>query len=285
MGRIVYVNGEFVAEEDATVSIFDRGYLFGDGVYEVVPVIGGKMIDREPFLARLNRSLGELGIDWPCSKADYVDFHKELISRNEIDEGLIYSQVTRGVAERSFEFPSNTKPAVIAFTQVKALVNNPAATSGVAVATVEDIRWRRRDIKSIALLGQVLAKQQAAEKSAYEAWMVEDGHVTEGSSSTAYIVKDGKVITRPLSRDVLSGIRRTVLLKLASEHQIQIEERLFSVAEALDADEAFLTSASTFVLPIVEIDGQKIGNGAPGPLSKRMREIYIAAGMAEAGLQ
>jgi D-alanine transaminase len=284
MGRIVYVNGEFVPEEEARVSIFDRGYLFGDGVYEVVPVIGGKMIDKAPFLARLGRSLGELGIDWPCSEDEYVAFHEELISRNSITEGLVYSQVTRGVAERDFSFPKDVRPAVMAFTQVKKLLDNPLAETGVKVATVDDIRWKRRDVKSIALLGQVLAKQQAAEAGAYEAWMVEDGKVTEGSSSSAYIVKDGVVITRPLSRDILPGIRRKVLLELAAQHQVRIEERPFSVDEAKAADEAFLTSASTMVLPIVEIDGEMVGDGTPGPVARQMRALYMEAGKAEAGL-
>ncbi len=284
VSRIVYVNGEFVPEEEARVSIFDRGYLFGDGVYEVVPVIGGKLIDKAPFLARLGRSLGELGIGWPCSEDDYAAFHDELIARNSIDEGLVYSQVTRGVAERDFAFPKDAPPAVMAFTQKKKLLDNPLAETGVKVATVEDIRWKRRDVKSIALLGQVMAKQQAAETGAFEAWMVEDGNVTEGSSSSAYIVRDGVLITRPLSRDILPGIRRKVILELAAKHQVRIEERAFSVDEALAADEAFLTSASTFVLPIVEIDGQPIGDGMPGPVARQMRALYIAAGKAEAGM-
>ncbi len=188
------------------------------------------------------------------------------------------------MAERDFAFPKDAKPAVMAFTQVKKLLDNPLAETGVKVVTVEDIRWKRRDVKSIALLGQVMAKQQAAEKGAYEAWMVEDGKVTEGSSSSAYIVKDGVVITRPLSRDILPGIRRKVVLELAAQHQVRIEERPFSVEEALAADEAFLTAASTFVLPIVEIDGHSIGDGSPGPIARQMRQLYIAAGKAEAGL-
>ena len=216
MGRIVYVNGEFVPEEEAKVSIFDRGYVFGDGVYEVVPVIGGKLIDKAPFLERLAYSLGKLSIAMPCSPDDYVAFHEELIARNELEEGVIYSQVTRGVAERDFAFPKDVAPAVMAFTQEKNLLNNPMAVSGVKVATVEDLRWKNRDIKSIALLAQVLAKQAAAEKGAFEAWMVEDDLVTEGSSSTSYIVKNGKVITRPLSREVLPGIRRKVAWRRCS---------------------------------------------------------------------
>ena len=284
MGRIVYVNGAFVDESDAQVSIFDRGYLFGDGAYEVVPVCGGRLIDRAPFIARLGRSLGELQIAWPCTPEDYIAFHDELIRRNHLAEGMIYSQVTRGVADRDFAFPRGVKPAVIAFTQAKAIIANPLAETGVRVVTVEDIRWKRRDIKAIALLGQVLAKQQAAEAGAFEGWMVEDGMITEGTSSTAYIVKDGVVVTRPLSRAILPGIRRRVLIELGRRHGVAIAERPFTLAEALGADEAMLTSASNFVLPVVAIDGKLIGTGKPGPVARHLRDIYIAAALAEAGI-
>ena len=284
MSRIVYVNGEFVPEEEAKVSIFDRGYVFGDGVYEVVPVIGGKMIDKAPFLERLAYSLGKLQIAMPCTPEEYEAFHNELIDRNGLEEGVIYSQVTRGVAERDFAFPRDVAPSVMAFTQKKNLLNNPMAETGVKVVTVEDLRWKNRDIKSIALLAQVLAKQQAAEKGAFEAWMTEGDVVTEGSSSTAYIVKGNTIVTRPLSREILPGIRRKVLLRLAEEHQIHIEERPFTVAEALQVDEAFLSSASTFVMPIIEVDGKAIGSGKPGPLARRMREIYLDAARREAGI-
>ncbi|MET0483500.1 MAG: D-amino-acid transaminase [Aestuariivirgaceae bacterium] len=285
MSRIVYLNGAFVDEADARVSIFDRGYLFGDGVYEVVPVCAGRLIDQAPFIARLDRSLRELEIAWPCAPDDYVAFHNELIRRNDLVEGMVYSQVTRGVADRDFAFPKGIAPAVIAFTQRKAIIANPLAETGVKVVTVEDIRWQRRDIKSIALLGQVLSKQQAAEQGAFEGWMVEDGMVTEGTSSTAYIVKDGVIVTRPLSRAILPGIRRRVLLELGPRHGLAVDERPFSVAEALAADEAMLTSASNFVLPVVAIDGQPVGTGKPGPVARRLREIYIAAALAEAGVR
>jgi D-alanine transaminase len=284
MGRIVYVNGAFVAEEEARISIFDRGYLFADGVYEVVPVCAGRLIDQAPFIARLDRSLRELEIAWPCAPDDYVAFHNELIRRNDLTEGMVYSQVTRGVADRDFAFPKNVSPAVVAFTQKKAIIANPLAETGVKVVTVEDIRWKRRDIKSIALLGQVLSKQQAAEQGAFEGWMVEDGMVTEGTSSTAYIVKDGVIVTRPLSRAILPGIRRRVLIELGPRHGLKIDQRPFTVEEALAADEAMLTSASNFVLPVVAIDGKPIGTGKPGPVARRLREIYIAAALAEAGV-
>jgi D-alanine transaminase len=285
MSRTVYVNGEFLAENDAKVSIFDRGYLFADGVYEVVPVCAGRLIDQAPFIARLDRSLRELSIAWPCSPEDYVGFHDELIRRNDLVEGMIYSQITRGVADRDFAFPKGIEPAVVAFTQRKAIIANPLAETGVKVVTVQDIRWQRRDIKSIALLGQVLSKQQAAEQGAFEGWMVEDGIVTEGTSSTAYIVRDGVIVTRPLSRAILPGIRRRVLLELAPHHGLAIDERPFTVAEALAADEAMLTSASNFVLPVVAIDGKPVGTGKPGPVARQLRQIYIATALAEAGIR
>jgi D-alanine transaminase len=285
MSRTVFVNGEYKPEGEAMVSIFDRGFVFGDGIYEVVPVIGGKMVDKAPFLERLKRSLGELRIEMPMSEDDFVAMHEKLIELNGIDEGGVYSQITRGVADRDFAFPAaGTKPSVAAFTMKKQLLDNANARTGVKVVTVEDIRWKRRDIKSIALLGQVMAKQAAVEKGAFEGWMVEDGHVTEGTSSTAYIVKDGTIITRPLSNEILPGIRRKVIKQLCADKGVKLEERLFTVEEALAADEAFLSSATTLVMPIVEIDGKQIGGGQPGPVARQMRDYYIAAIKEEAGL-
>ena len=284
MTRTVFVNGQYVPEDQAQVSIFDRGFVFGDGIYEVVPVIGGKMVDKTPFLERLKRSLGELRIDMPMSEADYLAMHEKLIELNGIDEGGVYSQITRGAADRDFAFPKAATPSVAAFTMKKQLLDNPNATTGVKVVTVEDIRWKRRDIKSVALLGQVMAKQEAVEKGGFEGWMVEDGFVTEGTSSTAYIVKDDTIITRPLSNSILPGIRRKVLLQLCAKHNVKLEERLFTVEEALDADEAFLSSATTLVMPIVDIDGTMIGGGQPGPMARKMREAYIAEIKAEAGI-
>ncbi|MGB5212114.1 MAG: D-amino-acid transaminase [Anderseniella sp.] len=284
MTRTVFVNGQYVPEDQAQVSIFDRGFVFGDGIYEVVPVIGGRMVDKAPFLERLKRSLGELRIEMPMSDADYLAMHEKLIELNGIDEGGVYSQITRGAADRDFAFPKAATPSVAAFTMKKQLLDNPNATTGVKVVTVEDIRWKRRDIKSVALLGQVMAKQEAVEKGGFEGWMVEDGFVTEGTSSTAYIVKDDTIITRPLSNSILPGIRRKVLLQLCARHNVKLEERLFTVEEALDADEAFLSSATTLVMPIVDIDGTMIGGGQPGPMARKMREAYIAEIKAEAGI-
>ena len=275
MGRTVYLNGDYLPEGEAKVSIFDRGYLFGDGIYEVVPVIEGMILDKAPFIERFDSSLSKLDIAWPCTKDELCEMLDALAEKNNLSEGVIYMQVTRGVADRDFHYPANTPTTLMAFTQAKNLLANPAAEKGVKVVSVEDIRWKRRDVKSIALLAQCVAKQAAVEQGAAEGWMTEDGYVTEGTSSSAYIVKDGVIITRPLSTEILPGIRRKVLLKLAQHHQVRVEERKFTIEEALNADEAFLTSASTFVLPIVELDGQQIGDGTPGPVARRMREIYL----------
>jgi D-alanine transaminase len=198
-----------------------------------------------------------------------------MVKRNNLAEGWIYMQITRGSADRDFKFPKGVKPTLIAFTQAKKLVDNPDAVRGVGVITIPDIRWARRDIKTVNLLAPVLGKQAAYEAGAFEAWMVEDGKVTEGTSSNAYIVKDGKVVTRGLSNNILAGCTRRALFRLAKEHGVTIEERPFTAEEAYAADEAFLTSASNFVLPIVEIDGKRVGGGQPGPLTRRLREMFL----------
>lgn len=282
MSRIVYVNGEYAEEEAAKISIFDRGFIFGDGVYEVVPVISGKLVDREYFLERLDRSLSELSITWPCSQREYIDIMQDLIARNELIEGIVYSQVTRGIADRDFVFPKDTAPSLVAFTSNMDLLNNPLAESGIAVATSEDLRWKRRDIKSVNLLGQCLAKQDAHNQGANEGWMVEDGFVTEGVSSSAYIVKDNKIITRPLSNLILPGIRRRTLMEIAEREGIEIEQRLFTIEEALQADEAFISSATTITLGVVSIDDQPIADGKPGQITKKLRALYIERLLEEA---
>jgi D-alanine transaminase len=275
MSRIVYVNGDYVPENEGKVSIFDRGFLFADGVYEVTPVVNGKLVDYDPHMERLDRSLGELQMAWPCTRGELTTVHTELIKRNTLTEGIIYMQVTRGVADRMFNFPKDIKSSLVAFPQVMKLVDNVNATKGVSVITTPDIRWLRRDIKSVMLLAPVLGKQAAYEKGANEAWMVEDGKITEGTSSNAYIVKDGKIITRPLSNRILAGCTRRALFRLAKEHHVEIEERLFTPDEAYAADEAFLTSASQFVMPITEIDGKRVGGGQPGPVTRKLREIFL----------
>jgi D-alanine transaminase len=275
MTRTVYVNGSYLPEEQGKISIFDRGFLFADGIYEVTAVVNGKLVDYDPHMERLERSLHEIRMDWPCSKEELKAMHLDMVKRNNLAEGWVYMQITRGAADRDFKFPKGVKPTLIAFTQAKKLVDNPDAVKGVGVITVPDIRWARRDIKSVMLLAPVLGKQAAYEAGAFEAWMIEDGKITEGTSSNAYIVKDGKVITRGLSNNILAGCTRRSLFRLAKEHGVEIEERLFTAEEAYGADEAFLTSASNFVMPIVEIDGKRIGGGQPGPTTRKLREIFL----------
>ena len=282
MSRTVYVNGMFVPEEQAKISVFDRGFIFGDGVYEVVPVISGKLVDKQYFLERLDRSLDELSIAWPCTKQEYMEVMEQLVERNHLTEGIVYSQVTRGIADRDFPFPENVSPSFVAFTSSMELLDNPLVKSGIHVITTPDLRWRRRDIKSVNLLGQVLAKQDAITRGGHEGWMVEDRIVTEGVSSSAYIVKNATIITRPLSNVILPGIRRRTLLEIASNVGIDVEERIFTIEEALAADEAFISSATTMTLGVVSIDGHQIGNGTPGPVTIRLRELYKARVLKEA---
>lgn len=282
LNRIVYVNGEFVEEENAVISIFDRGFIFGDGVYEVVPVINGKLVDKQYFLERLDRSLSELSIPWPCSQAEYMNVMRQLIEKNNLSEGIVYSQVTRGAADRDFPFPEDIESSFVAFTSVMELLNNSDIDTGIPVVTTPDLRWKRRDIKSVNLLGQVLAKQDAVSKNGKEGWMVEDGVITEGVSSSAYIIKDKVLITRPLSNSILPGIRRRTLLEIARGAGIEVDERTFTVEEALAADEAFISSATTMALAVVSIDGQTIGNGKPGPITQQLRELYQERVLAEA---
>ncbi len=279
MSRTVYVNGEYLPEENATVSIFDRSFLMADGVYEVTSVLGGKLIDFDGHLARLERSLVELDMQKPEAFDDLLEIHRELVRANGIDEGLIYLQVSRGSAgDRDFAFPDPdvVKPTLVLFTQSKpGLADSPAAKKGIKVISIEDIRWGRRDIKTVQLLYPSMGKMMAKKAGCDDAWLVEDGHVTEGTSNNAYIVKGGKIITRQLSSDILHGITRAAVLRMAREAQMAVEERAFTIDEAKAADEAFVTSASTFVFPVVEIDGVTLGDGAPGPVAKRLREIYL----------
>ncbi|MDG2250317.1 MAG: D-amino-acid transaminase [Gammaproteobacteria bacterium] len=282
LNRIVYVNGDYVKEENAVISVFDRGFIFGDGIYEVVPVINGKLVDKQYFLERLERSLDELSIAWPCCKEDYMAVMNQLIIKNNLQEGIVYSQVTRGVADRDFPFPDDTDSSFIAFTSVMNILNSPDIKTGISVITTADLRWKRRDIKSVNLLGQVLAKQDAISKNAIEGWMVEDGNVTEGVSSSAYIVKDNSLITRPLSNSILPGIRRRTLLEISKTAGIDVNERLFTVEEAKAADEAFISSATTMALAVISIDGHKIGNGKPGPITQQLRALYQERMLKEA---
>ncbi|MDU0955800.1 MAG: D-amino-acid transaminase [Bradyrhizobium sp.] len=278
MEPIAYVNGAFVPLSEAKVSILDRGFLFADGIYEVAAVLDGKLVDSAAHLARLERSVGEIGLALPESLARIEELQKELVARNQLDQGMVYLQVTRGADKgRDFPFPKgDVRPTLVMFVTAKTIVDAPSAKAGIAVITVPDIRWERRDIKSVALLAQVLAKQAAAAAGASEAWMVEDGHVTEGGSSTAFILtRDDVIVTRPNSNAILPGCTRKAVVKLAEERQLKVEERLFTVAEALAAKEAFITSASSFVQPVVSIDGKPVGDGKVGPVATRLREIYV----------
>ncbi len=276
MSRTVFVNGEYLPEEEAKVSIFDRGFLFADGVYEVTSVIGGKLLDFAGHAKRLARSLSELEMDSPVTEDELLAIHRELVSVNEIDEGLVYLQITRGAADRDFAYPKDTAPTIVLFTQAKpGLRDNPAASVGLKVISIEDQRWARRDIKTVQLLYPSMGKMAAKKAGADDAWLVEDGHVTEGTSNNAYIVKGGKIITRELSSDILHGITRAAVLRFAKEAQMVVEERPFTIEEAKQADEAFITSASTFVMPVVSIDETPLGDGAPGPVARRLREIYL----------
>ncbi|PPR71520.1 MAG: D-alanine aminotransferase [Alphaproteobacteria bacterium MarineAlpha3_Bin2] len=276
MSRIVYINGEYVPENEAKVSIMDRGYLFADGVYEVSAVINGKMVDNDRHLLRLERSLGELDMKSPLPVDEIEKIQIELIERNGLQEGIIYLQITRGVAERDFLWPEDISPILTMFTQEKKLLQPPLAGKGASIITVPDIRWQRRDIKSVALLAQAMAKHAARKAGADDAWMVDNGYVTEGTSTNAFIVTmDGTLVTRDLTNKILHGVTRRAVLRLAEEAQLPIEERPFKPEEAYDAVEAFATGSSFFVLPVVEIDGHVLSNRVPGPLTNRLRELYI----------
>ncbi len=286
MTRTVYVNGEYLPETEAKVSIFDRGFLMADAVYEVTSVLGGKLIDFDGHAVRLERSLNELDMPHPISKDDLLEVHRELVRLNDIEEGMIYLQISRGAPnDRDFVFPDPevTKPTIVLFTQNKpGLASSPMAQKGMKVISIEDVRWGRRDIKTVQLLYPSMGKMMAKKAGCDDAWMVEDGFVTEGTSNNAYIIKGNKIITRALSNDILHGITRAAVLRFAREAQMEVEERNFTIAEAQDADEAFITSASTFVMPVVEIDGAAIGTGSVGPMATRLREIYLDESMKSA---
>jgi len=277
MSRTVYVNGDYLPEEEAKVSVFDRGFLFADGVYEVTSVLGGRLIDFEGHARRLQRSLAELEMKAPVEADELLEIHRELVTRNGIEDGLIYLQVTRGAADRDFAYPAaDTEPTLVLFTQAKpGLADSPAAKTGIKVISIPDRRWGRRDIKTVQLLYPSMGKMMAKAAGCDDAWMVEDGQVTEGTSNNAYIVKGNAIITRHLGTEILHGITRAAVLRFAREAQMQVEERPFTIEEAQGADEAFITSASAFVMPVVEIDGTAIGDGRPGTVTARLREVYL----------
>jgi D-alanine transaminase len=277
--RTVYVNGNWVPEDRATVSVFDRGFLMADGVYEVTTVIDGRLIDSAGHMPRLDRSLGELDMASPATAKDLLALHREIVARNGVQHGRVYLQVTRGdPGDRDFLFPDPqvTPPTLVLFTQTTGRPEDSAdAQRGLKVISIPDIRWQRRDIKTVQLLYPSMGKMMAKKAGADDAWFVEEGFVTEGTSNNAWIVKGGKLITRGLSNEILHGITRAAVMRYAAEAQMEVEERSFTLAEAQAADEAFVTSASAFVMPVVEIDGAKLGGGTPGRVATRLREIYL----------
>lgn len=276
MSRTVYANGEFLPEADARISVFDRGFLFADGIYEVSSVVDGRLVDNAAHLARMRRSMRELDMPSPATDEEVVAIQQALIERNQLTEGVVYLQVTRGAADRDFAYPADARPSLVMFTQARAIVDSPAAARGISVISLPDIRWQRRDIKTVGLLAASMAKQAAVTAGADDAWMVENGLVTEGSSNNAYIVSPaGELITRHLSNEILHGITRAAVLRLSNEEQVPVQERAFSLEEAYAASEAFITSASTFVMPVVSIDGNTIGDGKPGPVARKLRQLYI----------
>ena len=283
MSRIVYVIGEYLPEEEAKMSVFDRGFLMGAGVYQVSSVLDGKLIDNAAHIARLERSLSELKMDWPCTKEELLEIQREIIRRNQVTEGAVSWQITRGAADRDFVFPKGAKSSLVMLSQSKKIVDVPTAKTGISVITVPDIRWHRRDIKTVQLLASSMAKMAAIDAGANDAWQVENGFVTEGSSNNAFIVtQDGTLITRNLSNDILHGITRRVILDLAEKEKLTVEIRPFTQQEAYEATEAFITSASSFVMPVVKIDDHKIGTGVPGPIALKLRKMYIEAAKASA---
>ena len=277
MGRYAYVNGRYVEHREASVHIEDRGYQLADGVYEVVGVRDGKLIDEGPHIDRLDRSLKELRIGWPVSRNTLGFIIRELMRRNRLRDGLVYMQVTRGVARRDHAFPTKpVKPALVVTTKATRHIEADAGP-GIAVRSMPDIRWERCDIKTVALLPNVLAKQAARESGAYEAWLIDgEGQITEDASTNAWIVTpEGELITRQTDNGILAGITRQTLKALASKLQLKLVERPFTLAEARRAKEAFITSATSFVTPVVKIDGEVVGDGKPGLAARRLREEYI----------
>lgn len=286
MSRTVYINGQYLPADEAKVSVFDRGFLFADAVYEVTAVVNGQVIEFDGHLARLHRSCQELELTLPVSDVELRAIHDELITRNRLWEGGIYLQLSRGNAgDRDFNFPEeDVASTLVLFTQARAVVNHPMAETGIRVITCPDIRWHRRDIKTVQLLAPCLAKAMAHAQGADDAFLVENGFITEGSSCNCYIVTaDNVVVTRPRSHDILHGITRHALLQLAAQYDIHLEERPFTPEEAREAQEVFISSATTFVWPVISVDGQLIGDGTPGPLTRRLRQIYLENVVRQAG--
>ncbi len=277
MSRIAYVNGRYLPLAEAKVHIEDRGYQFSDGVYEVIAVQSGRLVDLDPHLDRLWRSLAEIELAPPMSRRALVSVMREMVRRNGLAEGILYLQVTRGAARREHGFPNPAPRPALTMTVRRSRPPSAAQfADGVTVITIPDIRWKRRDIKSISLLPNILGKEQAHRAGAFEAWMVDpDGTVTEGTSTNAWIVTmEGALVTRPLGPEILPGVTRAGILALARKSGLRVEERSFTVAEAKRAREAFITSTTSWALPVVSIDGEPVGNGHPGSVCASLREAY-----------
>ena len=280
----VFLNGEFIDKDSAKISIFDRGFIFGDGIYEVVPVINSIIVEKDGFWDRFQRSLNEISLNLPYTNDEFESILNNLIEINSLKEGGLYIQITRGVAPRDFSFVKGVKPTIMAFAFSDSVLEHPAAKSGITIISTPDIRWKRRDIKSISLLGQCYAKNQATIAGAYECFMVEDGYVTEAGSSSAFIIKDRTLITKPLSNEILPGIRRNRLLNLAKQIGLQIQERKFSMDEVYNADECFISAATIILLPVIKADGKAINGGKIGEYTTKLRELYKRALKLEANI-
>ena len=276
MTRIVYLNGDYMPDHEAKISIFDRAVNFGDAIYDVAGVLDGKLIDFAHHMQRYFSSLQKLSIESPLKQDEILQAFRRLVELNHVDEGLVYMQVTRGVAERDFVWPQGIKPNIFMFTQVKQADENNAGRDGIRLASAPDIRWARRDIKSVNLLGQVLAKQAAHEAGAYEALLVDsDGYVTECGSTSFFMVRGNEILTRPLTNDILPGVTRRAIIALCASNDLKLNETRFTLQQALDADEAFISGASSYILPVIDIDGHELSGGKPGGLTRQLREIYL----------
>lgn len=282
--RTVYVNGNYVPENEAKVSVFDRGFLFGDGIYEVASVLGGKLIDFPAHIARLHRSAGELGMRIDVSDDELLAIHRELVARNDVEEGVVYLQMTRGAIDRDFLFDTDKlTPTLVLFTQTRPLIDTAVAKNGMKIVSIPDLRWGRCDIKTVQLLYPSLGKMEAKSRGADDAWMVRDGVVTEGTSNNAFIItRDGTIVTRPLSNSILPGITRAALMAYSEANGTKVEEREFTIEEARDAAEAFISSASVFVGPVISIDGVELSGGKPGPVTLGLRKTYIEESLKRA---
>ena len=276
MARIVYLNGDYMPDHEAKISIFDRAVNFGDAIYDVAGVLDGKLIDFEHHMQRYFSSLQKLSIESPLTRDEILQAFRRLVELNHVTEGLVYMQVTRGVAERDFVWPQGIKPNIFMFTQAKQADENDAGRDGIRLASAPDLRWARRDIKSVNLLGQVLAKQAAHEAGAYEALLIDgDGYVTECGSTSFFMVRGNEILTRPLTNDILPGVTRRAIIALCATNSLKLNESRFTLEQALDADEAFISGASSYILPVVDIDGHQLSGGKPGELTLQLREIYL----------